>query len=97
MPASPALLADPDHVVAEFLAAAAPAEPEPVYLAWLLSLDMAHDPAEAAALLIDLYGAARPLVPRSVRLLAMLEDTTRWPRPALDALANARRKAAARS
>jgi hypothetical protein len=93
------LSADPYQLIAGFLAAGPPAEPEPVFLAWLLSLDAGLDPAEAAtALLTGLPGAAAgPLVPQSARLMAMLEDTTRWPRSALDALATARRKPVARS
>jgi hypothetical protein len=92
------LSADPYQLIAGFLAAGPPAEPEPVFLAWLLSLDAGLDPAEAAAaLLAGLSATAGPLVPQSAQLMAMLEDTTRWPRSALDALATARRKPVAGS
>lgn len=87
--------ADPDQVIAAFLAADQPVEPEPVFLAWLLSLEVQLDPAEAAAaLLADLSRGGAPLrAPKAARLLIMLEDTTQWPRPALAALPVARRQA----
>lgn len=84
--------ADPQCVIGAFLATGGKVAPEPVYLAWLLSLDAALDPAEAAAaVLTALPVAPSPPPPAAARLLALLADTTHWPRAAVAALAAARR------
>ena len=71
---------DPLGLIDAFLGSPAADAVEPTYLAWLVTLAPALDPANAAALLL-----ARPATgPRTVageRLLGLLRDTTRWSRP----------------
>jgi hypothetical protein len=87
--------ADPQRVIGRFLAGGAEIAPEPVYLAWLLSLEAGHDPAEAAAALLAALPIAHPTQPpAAARLLALLADTTLWPRDAVAALAFDRRRSA---
>jgi hypothetical protein len=81
---------DPLGVIDAFFGSPAAEAVEPTYLAWLLTLTPALDPAQAAAQLL-----ARPAdAPRSMagdRLLSLLRDTARWPRPAVAASAVRRR------
>jgi hypothetical protein len=85
--------ADPQRIVGAFLAAGADVAPEPVYLAWLLSLETGHDPAEAAAAILAALPVALPTQPpAATRLLALLADTTLWPRAAVAAVATERRR-----
>lgn len=86
--------ADPQRVIGTFLAAGAEIAPEPVYLAWLLSLEVEHDPAEAAAVVLAALPATRVRPPAAARLAALLADTTRWPRAAVAALVAERRRGA---
>jgi hypothetical protein len=76
---------DPFGLVDAFLAIGAPGgDAERVYLAWLIGLDPALDPAPAAArLLRDRAGARPPTDPSHARLLALLAATARWPRAAV--------------
>ena len=85
-------LSDPDPLglIDAFLGSSAADAVEPTYLAWLVTLAPALDPANAAALLL-----ARPATgPRTLageRLLSLLRDTTRWSRPAVAAFTAGRR------
>lgn len=81
---------DPLGLIGAFLGAPAADAVERTYLAWLVTLTPALDPARAASLLL-----ARPAdrVPTAAgeRLLGLLRDTTRWPGPAVTAFTTGRR------
>jgi hypothetical protein len=81
---------DPFGLVDAFLrvATSGGADAERVYLAWLVSLDPALDPALAATrVLAEREQADRvpPTDPAHRRLLALLAATARWPRTAVAA------------
>lgn len=90
MPTETATGLDPDPcgLIAAFLLVPAPGDSaDSVYVAWLVSLAAALDPARAAGLLLArLDLAERPPLPEADRLVAMLDETTRWPRHRLDQL-----------
>lgn len=86
---------DPLGLIDAFLGEPAADAVERTYLAWLVTLAPALDPARAAELLL-----ARPagVVPTAAgeRLLGLLRDTTRWPAPAVAAFTAGRRPHAER-
>lgn len=59
---------------------------ERVFVAWLVSLDPAIDPAAAAAVLLS---GPPPTEPLAAPLVDLLRDTTHWPRAAVAAFAAA--------
>ena len=87
---------DPLGLIDAFLGAPAADAVERTYLAWLVTLAPALGPAQAATLLL-----ARPDIgERTIageRLLTLLRDTTRWPRPAVAAFTAGRRPHAERT
>lgn len=89
---------DPYRLIDGFLhgSTAASVDAEQVFLAWLLSLEPAVDPADAALDLLSGLAAAAvtPAEARGARLVALLHATTRWPRPALDQIPAGRRREA---
>jgi hypothetical protein len=81
---------DPLGLIEAFLGAPAADAVERTYLAWLITLAPSHDPAQAAAQLLQRPGlAARTLA--GDRLLTLLQDTTRWTRPAVATFTAGRR------
>ena len=88
---------DPFGLLDAFLTVTTPgsADAERVYLAWLVTLAPALDPARAAALLLARPGSAAVSV-AGERLLGLLRDTTRWPGPAVAAFTTGRRLQAER-
>ena len=85
---------DPFGLLDAFLTVTTPgsADAERVYLAWLISLDAALDPAQAAARLLAEHKRSRvaPSQPAHCRLLALLDATAGWPRPAVAAYVGGR-------
>lgn len=80
---------DPLGLISAFLATGAdrPGAADPVFLAWLVSLDADLDPAIAAAALL----AGRPAAGMpGQRLLGLLHDTSHWPRASVAAFTAAR-------
>ena len=86
---------DPLGLIDAFLGAPAADAVERTYLAWLVTLAPALDPARAAALLLD-RPAGDPRTAAGERLLGLLRDTTRWPGPAVAAFIAGRRPLAER-
>ncbi len=81
---------DPFGLLDAFLAVSTPgsADAERVYLAWLISLDAALDPAQAAGRLLAERERSERVAstqPGHCRLLALLGATAGWPRPAVAA------------
>ena len=87
-PSAPAAAARPDPdplgLIEAFLGAPAADAVERTYLAWLVTLASALDPAQAAGLLLARTGGTRTTT--GERLLTLLRDTTCCPRPGLVAL-----------
>ena len=81
---------DPLGLIDAFLGAPAADAVERTYLAWLVTLAPALDPARAAALLLA-RPAGDPRTAAGERLLGLLRDTTRWPGPAVAAFIAGRR------
>ncbi|MFL5331922.1 MAG: hypothetical protein ACJ8H8_01810 [Geminicoccaceae bacterium] len=77
---------DPLGLIDAFLGSPAADAVEPTYLAWLVTLAPALDPARAAVLLLA-RPATRSRTQAGERLLTLLRDTTRWPGPATAATA----------
>lgn len=71
--------ADPLRIMAGGLAGPSDHAPETILIAWLLSLPNALDPAIAAERLLVRF-ADQKHGPDAQRLLALLDETTRWPR-----------------
>jgi hypothetical protein len=91
--------ADPLAIMDRAMARDAVHPPEGVFLAWLLSVPRGLDPAEAARRMLGRFAAER-CKPRSVgheRLIALLNDATRWPADRLSCLARGGRTPAAGS
>jgi len=86
---------DPLGLIHAFLGAPAADAVERTYLAWLVTLAPALDPARAAALLLARPGTDAPTV-AGERMLGLLRDTTRWPGPAMTAFTAGRRPHAER-
>ena len=86
---------DPLGLIHAFLGAPAADAVERTYLAWLVTLAPALDPARAAALLLARPGTDAPTV-AGERMLGLLRDTTRWPVPAMTAFTAGRRPHAER-
>jgi hypothetical protein len=86
---------DPLGLIGAFLGAPAADAVERTYLAWLVTLAPALDPARAAALLLARPGSAA-VSTAGERLLGLLRDTTRWPGPAVAAFTTGRRLQAER-
>ena len=86
---------DPLGLIGAFLGTPAADAVERTYLAWLVTLAPALDPARAAALLLARPGSAAVSV-AGERLLGLLRDTTRWPDPAVAAFTTGRRLQAER-
>jgi hypothetical protein len=87
---------DPLGLIDAFLGAPAADAVERTYLAWLVTLAPALDPAHAAALLLARAGVGQRTV-AGERLLTLLRDTTSWPRPAVAAFTAGRRPHAERT
>jgi hypothetical protein len=87
---------DPLGLIDAFLGAPAADAVERTYLAWLVTLASALDPAQAAAQLLR-RTAALPRTMAGERLLTLLRDTTRWPRPVVAAFTAGRRLHAERT
>lgn len=81
---------DPLGLIGAFLGAPAADAAERTYLAWLVTLAPALDPARAAAQLLAQPHAGAPTA-AGERLLGLLRDTTHWPRPAVAAFTAGRR------
>ncbi|MGD9509303.1 MAG: hypothetical protein AB7I59_24990 [Geminicoccaceae bacterium] len=86
---------DPLGLIGAFLGAPAADAVERTYLAWLVTLTPALDPARAAALLLARPADATPTA-AGERMLGLLRDTTRWPGPAVRAFTAGRRPHAER-
>ncbi len=87
---------DPLGLIDAFLGAPAADAVERTYLAWLVTLAPALDPARAAAALLLDRPAGDPRTAAGQRMLGLLRDTTRWPGPAVAALTAGRRPHAER-
>lgn len=96
MPASPDD-PDPQGLIAAYLRAAPgkDGEAEGIWLAWVLSLDQALDPAVAATTLLEGLSPGELPQPQR-RLLELLDTTRRWPAPAMAAFTGARRQGSGR-
>ena len=81
---------DPLGLIDAFLGAPAADAVERTYLAWLVTLAPALDPARAAALLLARPATDAPPA-AGERMLDLLRDTTRWPGPAVAAFTAGRR------
>jgi hypothetical protein len=68
--------------------------PETLFLAWLLSLPRDLDPAEAARRMLVRFAGARPEQggPGRLRLIKLLNETTRWPSGRLSYLGRGERR-----
>jgi hypothetical protein len=86
---------DPLGLIGAFLGAPAADAVERTYLAWLVTLAPALDPAQAAASLLA-RGATDAPTAAGERMLGLLRDTTRWPSPAVTAFTAGRRPHAER-
>jgi hypothetical protein len=92
--------ADPLAIMDQAMTRDAEDPPETLFLAWLLSLPRDLDPAEAARRMLLRFAHARPeqAGPGRLRLVELLNDTTRWSSERLSCLARGpqRRQAAGR-
>ena len=86
---------DPLGLIDAFLGAPAADAVERTYLAWLVTLAPALDPARAAALLLARPATDAPTA-AGERMLGLLRDTTRWPGLAVAAFTAGRRPHAER-
>ena len=86
---------DPLGLIGAFLGAPAADAVERTYLAWLVTLAPALDPARAAALLLARRATDAPTA-AGERMLDLLRDTTRWPGSAVAAFTAGRRPHAER-
>ena len=86
---------DPLGLIGAFLGAPAADAVERTYLAWLVTLTPALDPARAAAPPARPAGAPAASA-AGERLLGLLRDTARWPGPAVAAFTAGRRLQAER-